>query len=50
VERNRKAGQNPTRVLAPIEEEKEKEEEYENNKRSPIIYIHQHMIKNSIKL
>jgi len=27
VERNRKAGQNPPRVVAPIEEEEEEEEE-----------------------
>jgi len=26
VERNRKSGQNPPRVIAPIEEEEEKEE------------------------
>jgi hypothetical protein len=30
VGRNRKAGQNPPRVVAPIEEEKEEEEEEEN--------------------
>jgi len=29
VERNRKAGQNPPRVVAPIEEEEEEEEEEE---------------------
>jgi hypothetical protein len=28
VERNRKAGQNPPRVVAPIEEEEEEDEEH----------------------
>jgi hypothetical protein len=32
VERNRKAGQNPPRVVAPIEEEKGREEEEEDRR------------------
>jgi hypothetical protein len=32
VERNRKAGQNPLRVVAPIEEEEEEDEEKEEIK------------------
>jgi hypothetical protein len=58
VEQNRKAGQNPPRVVAPIEEEEEEEEDdddeahykpLQTRRFKKIIYDQQHHIKTVLK-
>jgi hypothetical protein len=39
VERNRKASQNPPRVVAPVEEEEAEEEEEEGPIQSPVQWV-----------